>query len=504
MGPINESLSSDSPIEAIGDDDSERTTAGVACSSSSVLSSSSRSSVLSSYISDDRKLVDDEERRESESLPESAREEEIGPENRPLHNKDDGDLQVLVQGIKTCKGSSALTDSPFNGNWLHLDKRVRNLQNRGRDDVFFSRPLSLPTFPFESDNSREENDRRNINHTDIETNDKRSLIGLASRMFILKTTYPSDMYLEHQKYPVVCNADGIPNKALDCMKLVAQTYKILPPRTGFLDLNHAVDAAGAERDQCPEFSCFWDADAPLPWDLSPLNNTGRDADVIIDVVGYNQLVNTFHSQREARDYLDEKYGCYEKVLEMEESAMRVAAAGVRAFYLYPVRKFWDKPADMEIRETANWRKDMLQKIRPDSRSMSSLMYRGHKDGSLGRFLDDVYNFRHYDASEVGISRHLQCIDKLEELFLEMNIARKNEGQVETLPSPSNFQHYLADQRPPVSKHFILHLAPQLKNLKVLSFGIGFKLLPQTLITISDTMVLLERLDISHALSVEYS
>lgn len=140
LGPINESLSSDSPIEAIGDDDSERTTAGVACSSSSVLSSSSRSSVLSSYISDDRKLVDDEERRESESLPESAREEEIGPENRPLHNKDDGDLQVLVQGIKTCKGSSALTDSPFNGNWLHLDKRVRNLQNRGRDDVFLAGP----------------------------------------------------------------------------------------------------------------------------------------------------------------------------------------------------------------------------------------------------------------------------------------------------------------------------------------------------------------------------
>lgn len=299
-----------------------------------------------------------------------------------------------------------------------------------------------------------------------------------NRLVIVKSAQPSNEMFDD--YPVKCDQDGEMNKVLKCIKYTSEQIHLLPPYEGLVGMHEAIQAARIERDKIDAFSGYDETEGP-PWSCQHNGNT-----IDIDVVDYEDYMGFVDNINEAKEYLNQKYEHFLNVLDVEEGRMRMAASGTKVFYSYPIRKLWNVKADMEIRESDSWRSDLLLKIRPDTRGMKSLLYKGHVEGSLGRFLEHTFHEKRYVSEEVGLLRHVQCIDNLEELFLEMT--------TESLPWSREL-----DEAYPIGQDFIGELAPRISNLKVLSFGPGLIVLPEALAVISQTLMQLERLDISYGI-----
>ena len=301
-----------------------------------------------------------------------------------------------------------------------------------------------------------------------------------NRLVIVESAKPPDEIFDD--YPVKCDQNGEMNKVLQCLKYTSEQFNLLPPYEGLVDMEEAIRAARMERDKMDAFSGYNETEGP-PWSSRHNGNN-----IEIDVVDYEDYMGFVDKINESKEYLEEKYEHFLNVLDVEEGRMRMAASGTKVFYSYPIRKLWNVKADMEIRESDSWKLDLLQKIRPDTRGMKSLLYKGHVEGSLGRFLEHTFHEKRYVPEEVGLLRHVQCIDDLEELFLEIT--------TESLPWAREL-----DEAYPIGNDFIEELAPRISNIKVLSFGPGLIVLPEALAVISETLLQLERLDISYGFDI---
>lgn len=304
----------------------------------------------------------------------------------------------------------------------------------------------------------------------------------SNRFIILKTTYPS--HLTFRDFPVINDGEMQMNGIIRCLMYYNEKMTVLGPPEGFVGWEEAINAARIERDKLSIFDGFEEIDGP-PWQESD----GRQT-VTIDTVDYEEYLEHKNSLPAYKDYFDEKMENYQNVYDIEMGRMIMGVTKTKAFYSYPKRKMWNVPADMEIRETENWREDMLKKIRPDAGGMRSLMYCGNARGSLGRFLNFLhdYNDGNYVAEEFGLLRHVRSIDNLEELYLEIDL--RSLGRRDSLPRP-------------LTEIFIHELASKMRNLKVLSFGPGLVVLPEVFEAIGNSFSSLERLDISYALSNRY-
>ena len=298
------------------------------------------------------------------------------------------------------------------------------------------------------------------------------------QLVIMKTIYPSDS--NWSQYPAPTEKDGTINRALRCMKILSESISLLPPFEGTIDYAQAVETARSERQQIDAFEGYEETDGP-PWMSQHEGHT-----VIVDVVDRGDYADFLQQRNEAKEYLEERIHHYNALLDMEEGQMVMQVTGTKTFYSYPVRKLWNIKADIEIRETDNPVSDALMKIRPDSYGMRSLMYRGNMGGCFGNFLCDLHeDIEEFDTEKVGLLRHLCAIDDLKELFLEVYCVQ------------SKFRAHITDK-------FFKVTAPKISNLQVLSFGPGLTVHPETLSIISQTLLQLQRLDISTALSREYS
>lgn len=311
-------------------------------------------------------------------------------------------------------------------------------------------------------------------------NNRRDEDSHQQQLVTMKTTYPSDR--NWSRYPAPKEKDGSMNKALQCLRMLSESISLLPPFEGAIDYAEAVESARFERQQLHAFEGYEESDGP-PWMSQHDGQT-----VIVDVVDRGDYTDFLRQRNEAKEYLEQRINHFNVLLDMEEGRMVMAATETKAFYSYPVRKLWNIKADMEIRETDNSKSDALMKIRPDSYHMKSLMYRGHMGGSFGEFLTelDEDNGQRFDEEKVGLLRHLSAIDNLEVLFLEV------------------FSGPLKLERAYITEDFVSSTCHKMRNLKVLSFGPGMTVQPEALLVIGQTLSNLERLDISFALSSEYS
>lgn len=301
-----------------------------------------------------------------------------------------------------------------------------------------------------------------------------------NRTVIMKTTYNSASY---QGYPVLKNKEGELNQVIRCLRSVNERYELLGPAEGFTDFYEAIEVARIERQKLSAFDGYTEDDGP-PW-----HGCNDHHQVIIDVVDWDQYQEFIKDQQSSHEYLSEKWRNYQVVLDMEVGRIRMSSTQTQVFYSYPTRKMWNQKADMEIWESNNSEMDLLKKIRPDAGGMRSMMYRGHTWGSLGAFLRDTDREKPFRPEQVGLLRHLESIDNLEELFLEISL--------------ETWQNHI-EPGCPVSEMFISELAPKMRNLKVLSFGPGLSIYPEALMTIKNSFPALERLDVSFALSFEYA
>ena len=307
---------------------------------------------------------------------------------------------------------------------------------------------------------------------------------LDTQLFVMKTVTSPKMF---EMYPCLINDDGTPNRIIECMKLFSSSSELLI-QSGFDTYEEAVLGAIEAMANRKEWSGF--KEKFPPWTME--SSSGK---LVIKIITYEQFTSLIIKQAEAQTYLQEKMACYHNVLSIEEGRMRIITSNFGAYYSYP-KQFYDLRADMEIVETNDWRSDNLKKVRPDACNMTSLMYRGHRMGSMGRFASALASGKEYVEKEVGLLRHLDCVQDLEELFLEMDVDKKEGVKRAKVERRDNCL--------PVTQSFICAIAPWLWNLKVLSFGPGFTLFPQALVEIGHALVALERLDISHALSAEFS
>lgn len=352
-----------------------------------------------------------------------------------------------------------------------LQREIEGLENELEE---YERDNGMPPSPDYLDQryAAEESENRYGSWEDEETN----------RIVIVKNTYPTHLF---DGFPVIYDEDRQLNRIVRFIKYYNETMKVLGPSDGFVDLEEALNAARIERDRLSIFDGYEETDGP-PWRESDGRHT-----VVIDTWDYEDYFDYKDSQQNSKAYFDEKMENYQNVYDIEMGRMIMAATKTKVFYTYPKRKMWNVKADMEIRETENWREDMLKKIRPDAGGMRSLMYRGHSRGSLGRFVNFFhdYNNASYAAEEFGLLRHLRSIDNLEELYLEIDLRT-------------------AERRASIPRHvtdaFIYEIAPQMRNLKVLSFGPDLLLSPEVFEAIGDSFPFLERLDISNSLSNLYT
>jgi hypothetical protein len=300
-----------------------------------------------------------------------------------------------------------------------------------------------------------------------------------NRKVIIRSIY-RDCKLEN--FPVYRNTDGSLNQIVQCLRSMHTRIDLLPPNEGYENYAEAVEAA---RDICDGMECFKGFNIT---DIPPWRTTVNNQQVEIEVVDWENYMKRIDSDRSewCNEYLERKRKDYQNVLDLEEGCARMHITDTKVFYSYPEQKMWNVKADMEVRESDNWEVDLLKKIRPDVGQMRSLMYCGHVSGSLGRFLEATHNLNEFTKVEVGLLRHLKRMDDLQELYLSIETRKQRGHEMSTCTN--------------VAELFIFEIAPQLQNLKVLSFAPGFTVLPGALVAIADNLPLLERLDISHAFS----
>lgn len=155
---------------------------------------------------------------------------------------------------------------------------------------------------------------------------------------------------------------------------------------------------------------------------------------------------------------------------------------------------------MEVKESANWQRQNCRKMRPDIEDIRSFMYNGGR--VFGHILqscqgnDAAFEVSAVELQYCALFSHLKKCKQLDELFLQLNadVAR------EALPR----QHAAYNCVSHVFIKKMIHVAPQLHQLRVLSFGPSITLNPWALYAISLSFPQLERLDIAFALSMEFA
>jgi len=334
------------------------------------------------------------------------------------------------------------------------------------------------------------------------------------RFFIIKSTYP--------KYSKWDTSDP---EAAEYDRKANTVHEIVHPMIGFDSEFQAEYEARRFRNNCEQFqgACaplednddgeisFVDEDDFLftsfdepPWDSELIENNDRNEEVIIDIMTMKQYHQKLDEQQEDRMYNEDNEKRYQldEAMKIYECKLRVRSSGYRAYYSYPTEKPWDVKAEMEVKESANWRRQNCLKMRPDIEDIRSFMWRGRAHGVFGHILQNCQgNDAAFEASAIemqycALFSHLKKCKQLDELFLQLNtdVARQ------ALPR----QHAAYNCVSHVFIKKMIHVAPQLHQLRVLSFGPSITLNPWALDAISISFPELERLDIAFALSMEFA
>jgi len=333
------------------------------------------------------------------------------------------------------------------------------------------------------------------------------------RFFIVKSTYP-----KYSKW------DSTDHEIAESERRAKTIHDIVPPIAGFDSEYHADYEARKVRNNCEAFrgACapldddgdfseyddylFNSYDEP-PWDSDVLDEHDREEEVIIDVMTlkqYKQKLAEKASDEEYIEGLDKEFQC-EETLQAYECKLRVRDSGCSAYYSYPSAQPWDIKAEMEVKEGVNWRKDAVRKMRPEIDRVKSFMFKGRQHGVFGWLLEmchhddfDSDSVEEHEVQNCALLRHLQACKGLHELFIQLNTDNTdNILQRQKLMQYANV----------ISKTFIqkvIHVAPHLDQLRVLSFGPSITLHPRALEALSRSLPSLERLDISFALSMQFA
>jgi hypothetical protein len=358
--------------------------------------------------------------------------------------------------------------------------------------------------------------RRNHAKEDEEDDENNSQC-TTERFFIVKSTYP-----KYSKW------DSTDPEIAECDRRSKTIHEIVPPITGFDGVFQAEYEARKVRNEC---EAFRGACAPLdddgefseyeddfhfnsfddpPWDSEVLEQYERDEEVIIDIMTmkqYKQKLAEKASDVEYIECMDKEYKC-EETVQVYECKLRVRDSGCRAYYSYPTAQPWDIKAEMEVKETVQYQKDVMRKMRPDIERVKSFMFEGRQFGVFGWLLENCHH-SDYDSDRVSscddlevrmcaLLRHLQACKSLDELFLQLNT--DTPGNLLQHQKPLQYAHVV--DRTFIQK--LVYVAPHLDQLRVLSFGPSITLYPRALDAISKSLPSLERLDISFALSMDFA
>ena len=354
--------------------------------------------------------------------------------------------------------------------------------------------------------------KRNNHAEEEEEDDDDSRQRTTERYFIVKSTYP-----KYSKWDSSC-----PETA-GCEQRAKTIHEIMHPITGFEGEFQADYEARKVRNECEAFrgSCapldddgefseyeddfhFNSYDDP-PWKSEALEEQERTEEVTIDIMTlkqYKQKLVEKESDAEYIKFMDLEFKC-EEALQVYERKLRVRDSGCSAYYSYPTAEPWDITAEMEVKESPNCSKDASRKMRPDIETVKSFMFKGRQHGVFGYLLESCHNSDDMvtsDGDEVHICallRHLKACKGLDELFLQLNTDMGN-----VLQRQKPLQHAHVVDQTFIQK--IMHVAPHLDQLRVLSFGPSITLYPWALDAISQSLPSLQRLDISFALSMQFA